>query len=97
MKALLDSGSQANYVSANIVDKSGLLQWHKTDPYPLQVANGAPMPDNDTIRYEVRNVELLIQEHREEITLDILEMATHDIILGLPWLRKHNPEIDWKL
>ena len=23
-------------------------------------------------------------------------MATYDIILGMPWLRKNNPVIDWR-
>src|SRR5215207_7177786 len=95
MKALLDSGSQANYISPQAIERAGLLQWKKEDPYPLHVANGEPMPNNDTIKYETRNTSLIVQEHREEIDLDVLEMATHDLILGLPWLRKHNPRIDW--
>ena len=23
-------------------------------------------------------------------------MATHDVVLGLPWLQEHNPAVDWK-
>jgi len=23
-------------------------------------------------------------------------MATHDTVLGMPWLKEHNPEVDWK-
>jgi hypothetical protein len=22
-------------------------------------------------------------------------MATHDIVLGMPWLKQHNPKVDW--
>ena len=25
-----------------------------------------------------------------------MDMATHDIVLGTPWLRKHNPVVNWK-
>ena len=27
---------------------------------------------------------------------NILGMAIYDIILGMPWLRKNNPIIDWR-
>jgi hypothetical protein len=54
------------------------------------------MPGEDQITHEVIRVPLQIHQHHEEIDLDVFEMATHDIILGLPWLRKHNPQIDWK-
>ena len=96
MQALVDSGSQANYVSAHVVARAGLEVQRKQQPYPLHVANGEPMPNESEITHEVRQVTLSIQEHVEEIDLDVIGLATHDIILGLPWLRKHNPRIDWK-
>ena len=38
---------------------------------------------------------LAFQGHHEEIVLDIVPMARHDVVLGTPWLEKHNPSIDW--
>ena len=54
------------------------------------------MLNEERITHEVRQVTLSIQEHEEKIDLDVFGLATHDIILGLPWLREHNPRIDWK-
>ena len=96
MKALLDCGAQSSYLSASAMRRAGLTPQRRKQPYPLQVANGQPMPGEDQITHEVIRVPLQIQQHLEEIDLDVFEMATHDIILGLPWLRKHNPWIDWK-
>ena len=96
MQALVDLGSQANYVSAHAVRKAGLTQLRKQQPYPLHVANGEPMPNEERITHEVRQVTLSIQEHEEKIDLDVFGLATHDIILGLLWLQEHNPRIDWK-
>jgi len=96
MKALLDSGAQSNYISSRAVWLAGLRPTRKKDPYPLRVANGEPMPEESEITHEVTAVPLQIQRHHEELTLDAFGMATHDVILGLPWLRKHNPDIDWK-
>lgn len=54
------------------------------------------MPGDAAVTHEVRNEPLRIQNHQEQIDLDVLSTATHDVILGLPWLRKHNPRINWK-
>lgn len=54
------------------------------------------MPGQPVITHEASGVHLDIQGHQERISLDVLGVATHDIILGLPWLRKHNPRINWK-
>jgi hypothetical protein len=55
------------------------------------------MPDKARITHEVSKVELRIQKHQEVITFDVFRLATYNVILGLPWLREHNPRIDWKL
>ena len=84
MQALVDSGSQANYVSAHAVERAGLKPQRKQQPYPLHVANSEPMPNEERITHEVRQVKLSIQEHKEKIDLDVFGLATYDIILGLP-------------
>jgi hypothetical protein len=55
------------------------------------MANG----EETQITHEVTEVTLSIQKHQEKIAFDVFGLATHDIILGLPWLRKHNPRVDW--
>ena len=96
MTALLDSGAQQSYVSRSAVDRAGLSPRYKDDPYPLRIANGELMPGEERITLEVRGASLQVQNHEERVNLDILSTATHDVILGLPWLRKHNPRINWK-
>jgi hypothetical protein len=92
MKALVDSGAQESYVSTQAVLKARLRPLRKHTPYPLYIANG----EETRITHEVTSVTLNIQKHQEKITFDVFRLATHDIILGLPWLRKHNPRIDWR-
>jgi hypothetical protein len=95
LKALLDSGAQGNYISRTAADRAGLSPRYKKNPYPLRVANGEPMPGEDKVTLEVRGAPIRLQHHEEKLDLDILGTAAHDVILGLPWLRKHNPHIDW--
>ncbi|KAI0996911.1 hypothetical protein K3495_g11272 [Podosphaera aphanis] len=40
-------------------------------------------------------VKLDIQGHSENILLYVTSLAYFDIVLGLPWLQYHNPEIRW--
>jgi hypothetical protein len=41
------------------------------------------------IDYEV-NTTLYIYGYKQRICLDVMRLADHDIILGIPWLREHN-------
>ena len=37
-----------------------------------------------------------ISNHRELATFQVANLQHHEVILGMPWLREHNPIIDWK-
>ena len=38
-------------------------------------------------------MEIVTGHYAERIHLDIVELATQDIYLEMPWLKKHNPVI----
>ena len=40
-------------------------------------------------------VDLLFPKHQENVKLMILNLRRKQIILGMPWLKKWNPVIDW--
>ena len=37
----------------------------------------------------------ILKGHTEEIQFDLVTMGTHQVVLGMPWLRLHNPIILW--
>jgi hypothetical protein len=41
-------------------------------------------------------VELTINNHYETIRLHCITIGNSPIIVGLPWLKRHNPNIDWR-
>ena len=47
------------------------------------------------IKYTVE-VNIYYQEHRERIEIDVIREQKWKVILGMPWLAHHNPEINWK-
>lgn len=62
-------------------------------PRPLYLANGVL---SAWIEYRTRAT-LQVGDHEEELTFLITSLARqHPVILGLPWLRKHDPIINWR-
>jgi len=41
-------------------------------------------------------VNIYYQGHRERIEIDVIGGQKWSVILGMPWLARHNPEIDWR-
>ena len=42
-------------------------------------------------------VNIYYQEHRERTEIDVIGGQKWIVILGMPWLACHNPEIDWRI
>jgi len=47
------------------------------------------------ITHEVK-VNMFYKGHVERVQMDVCELGKTDVILGIPWLAAHNPEIDWE-
>jgi hypothetical protein len=41
-------------------------------------------------------LDVAINNHEETVRLQCITIGNSSVIVGLPWLRKHNPAIDWK-
>ena len=94
--ALIDTGAARSFISREVVRRAGIPTQQKNDPYPLVTATGKEMPGASHVTETTVHTELATQQHRETLRFDVLEIATHDVILGIPWLRKHNPVVDWR-
>ena len=91
--AIIDSGASGNFASESFIQRTGLATQTKRQGYELIAVDGSPLP---CMERETIPLPLAIQQHHEEIVLDVTAMASWDIVLGMPWLRKHNPVVDWK-
>jgi hypothetical protein len=91
-KALLDCGSTTNFISKRFSYK------HQLKAATLQQQQAVRLPDGS-----VQHTDRLIQSfslylNDRHLREDFLELpiANFDLILGMPWLKKHNPSIDWQ-
>jgi hypothetical protein len=49
-----------------------------------------------TVAKKTISISVDIHGHWEQVNFDIIRISTYDAILGLPWLAKHNPTINYK-
>jgi len=47
------------------------------------------------VTHETETTLMILREHKEKINFDITDTGADDIVLGIPWLRLHNPDINW--
>ncbi|KAI2651025.1 Transposon Tf2-11 polyprotein [Labeo rohita] len=93
--ALIDSGSAGNFIAGHLARRLGI----KTTPtelrYQVQSVTGKPLSDQDVQR-RAGPVHLRVgQCHEEDILFLVLEGSTMDVVLGRPWLARHDPILSW--
>jgi hypothetical protein len=92
-KALLDSGAKGIYINANYVKKHQLpLQDLRIPIYPHNV-DGTPNK-NGAIHHAVILQMEMGDDHKEQIMFLVTDTGNHNILLGMDWLKVHNPNID---
>jgi hypothetical protein len=90
VKALIDSGAMGNFVHEELVHRLGLM-WIPQSPLLLLDVKGLKIGE---LRHQVELL-LKIRVHEERIMMDVAPIGSHQIILGLPWLEAHDPDVMW--
>ena len=93
--ALIDSGSNGNYIRKSFLNRAGIMASPKKQPYGLEAVNGTDINSGGKVTEEI-SIRLDLTEHSERITLDVIDQMNYELILGMPWLEKHDPVISWK-
>ena len=94
VKALLNSRATGLFMSKSLAQKREyrLIKLNR----PLQVRNvDGTSNSGGAITHEVE-VNMFYKRHIERVWIDVYELGKTDVILGIPWLVAHNPEIDWE-
>ncbi len=94
---MIDSGASGNFMTPKYAKRHKLQTQTKKHPYELRVVDGTLISQNNgEVNQETHPLTTRIHDHEEVLQFDIVNLGRHDIILGRPWLRKHNPQINWK-
>ena len=94
LKALLDSGATEMFMDKRTAAKHG-FRLQKLER-PIMVRNVDRT--NNSVGAIIHQVEANVyyKGHVERMRMDMCNLGKTDVILGMPWLQAHNPEINWK-
>ena len=93
--AIVDSGATGNVISRQLVRKYNIRELPTIDKLDLVNANGSKSIISTMVRLWV-TITNGIEDHTEMLSFYVGDIASYSILLGMPWLMKHNPTIDWE-
>ena len=62
---------------------------------PYNYTIGETDISSGAITHHTHGLHLTYMNHEEQIKLDITKLIDYPVILGITWLRQHNPSIQW--
>ena len=94
INAMIDSGATEDFIDKRICDKHHIPTKMAEKPREIYLADGN-LSEMGPIT-PIAEVPMEIGGHKELATLQVANLQNHEIILGMPWLKGHNPKIDWE-
>ena len=94
VKALLDSRATELFMSKKCAQRGGFILIKLNKPIQVRNVDGTGN-SGEAITHEVE-VNIYFKGHAERVRMDICDLEKTEMILGMPWLQAHNPEIDWE-
>ena len=94
MEALLDSGAMGIVMSSEFARKQGFKL--KKLERPMQVRNVDGTLNKEGPIENTVEVNLYYQGHVERTEIDVIGGQKWSVIIGMPWLARHNPEVNWR-
>jgi hypothetical protein len=91
---MINSGATRNFMSSEYKEKLRILGQIKTEPIPIIGLNGELFEEK--LDQETGDLTININDHKEMINFNVIKLGKYKIMLGILWLSKHNPEINWK-
>ena len=92
---MIDSGATALFIHDRFVNQHKIWRIPLKRPIPLSNIDGTKNKAGSLTHYA--RLTLKIGDHEETSDFLITDIGPEDVILGLPWLKKMNPVIDWNL
>ncbi|KAJ2927416.1 hypothetical protein H1R20_g9679, partial [Candolleomyces eurysporus] len=94
LKALIDCGAEDVFIDQSFValHRLPLTQLKK----PLKVFNVDGTPNKEGRITHFTRLKLTVNGKKKRTAFLVTRLGKEDVILGLPWLKRENPIIDWK-
>ena len=93
VEALIDSGATTSFINKSIVESNNLVTHKLAQSFNVRNADGS-LNKGGQIDKSVRAY-VEIGSHKSTHQLLVTDLGKKDMIIGMTYLRRHNPEIDW--
>ncbi|KAK3569467.1 hypothetical protein QTP86_031438 [Hemibagrus guttatus] len=94
--ALIDSGAAVNLIDGALVEELGIPTFPCIPSLRITAIESQPIGEG----YLKRQTELLDFRvrlfHHEQLAFYVTSSPANPVILGFPWLRRHDPQISWR-
>ena len=92
INAMIASGATEDFINQEICNKHVIKMIRAKNPREIYLADGKPSAMGPVTH--MTEVLIDISSHKELATFQVANLQNHEVILGMPWLRKHNPTIN---
>jgi len=94
VRALLDSRATGLFMDTTFVQEKGFKIEKLKKPLLVKNVDGT-VNAGGAIMHQIE-CNMFFKRHVERARIDICNLGKTEVILGMPWLAAHNPEIDWE-
>ena len=93
-EALIDSEASTCFIDKSFAKQKKITLVQKFKVVPVKVIDGRPLSSRNIIE-EATPLATSTENHTTHISYNIIHSPSIPIILGLSWLERFNPNIDW--
>src|SRR5687768_3711648 len=98
-KALIDSGAEGIFINTCFATENDFTLQKIPQPFPIRNVDGSGNALGWVREQTIQQTRIYAPDndshHTETTEFYITDIGDNDVILGMDWLKKHNPEIDW--
>ena len=94
IQVLIDSGADDSFIDSDLAKQLDLPLEPLPVPKDVTALDGRLMTQ---VQFRTAPLTLIISgNHREDLQLFVIPSPHYPVVLGLPWLKLHNPQINWE-
>ena len=92
---LIDSGASACFIDNDFAERHKIVKVKRNKSSVVRMIDGRTL-SSGAVTEITEPLLLTMGEHTERIVFNVIRSPSYPIILGMTWLKHHNPIINWK-
>ena len=94
--ALLNTIASTCFMDKDFAMNHSLNLIGKAYPALMEIIDGRPLASGNVME-ETQPLEVMLGDIVSPTVINIIQCLANTVVLGLPWIELHNPNVDWNL